>query len=45
MRYNLWGSQFVSTIQTAYVRHHVELHGHGDDIEADNRRYGEIEIL
>ena len=40
-----WGSEFVCTIQTAYIRHHVELHGHGDDIEADNCRNGEIEIL
>ena len=36
---------FIWTTQATYIRHHVELHGHGDDIEADNCRYGEIEIL
>ena len=28
-----------------YSRHHVKLHGHGDDIEPNDGRDGEVEVL
>ena len=40
-----WSRYNARKLYMTYIRHHVELHGHGDDIEADHGGDPEVEIL